>query len=59
MLTILINQLQVPPTFMDGVQIPYVNTAKYLGMILDAKLHWNEEVKIKIIKLQLKWMKLR
>ena len=27
--------------------IPYANTAKYLGMILDAKLKWKEHVLIK------------
>ena len=26
------------PIFMDGIQIPYANTAKYLCMTLDAKL---------------------
>lgn len=27
--------------------IPYGNTTKYLGMTLDAKLKWNEHVRIK------------
>ena len=43
---------------MDGVQIPFANTAKYLGMTVDAKLRWNENVEIKIMELQLKWKKL-
>ena len=43
---------------MDGVQIQYANTAKYLGITLGAKLRWNEHVKIKIMELQLKQKKL-
>ena len=43
--------------FMDGIQIPYANTAKYLGMTLKAKLRWNKHVEIKIMELQLKWKK--
>ena len=39
---------------LDSVQTPYTNTVKYLDMILDAKLRWNEFVKIKIMELQLK-----
>ena len=42
------------PIVMDGIQIPCANTAKYLGMTLDAKLRWNEHVKMKIMELQLK-----
>ena len=33
------------PIFMDGIQIPYANTTKYLGITLDEKLHWNDHVK--------------
>lgn len=46
------------PVYMDNVQVPYANTAKYLGITLDAKLRWNEHVKIKNVELQLKWKKL-
>ena len=46
------------PIFMNGVQIPYANTAKYLDMTQDAKLCWNEHVKIIIIELKLKWKKI-
>ena len=42
---------------MDGVQIPYANTAKFLGMTLDAKLRWNEHIEIKIMEPQLKLKK--
>ena len=31
----------------DNTEIPYSNKAKYLEMTLDAKLHWQEHVKIK------------
>ena len=37
---------------MDGIQIPYANTAKYFGMTLDANLHWHANFKIKIIGIQ-------
>ena len=43
---------------MDGVLIPYANTAKYLGITLDAKLRLNEHVKIKIMELQIEEAKL-
>lgn len=46
------------PLYIDGVQIPYSNTAKYLGMTLDAKLHWKEHVKKKKEELQLKSRKM-
>ena len=32
--------------FKDGIHISYANAAKYFGMTLDVKLHWNEHVKI-------------
>jgi hypothetical protein len=31
----------------SGTQVPYANTAKYLGMTLDAKLRWNIKFRIK------------
>lgn len=35
------------PTYINSVQIPYANEAKYLGMTLDAKLKWKTHVKKK------------
>jgi predicted GIY-YIG superfamily endonuclease len=35
------------PIFINGTQVPYANTAKYLGMTLDAKLRWKEHIKKK------------
>lgn len=32
------------PVFINGRQIPYANTTKYLGMTLDARLRWKEHV---------------
>ncbi|KAM0731249.1 putative RNA-directed DNA polymerase from transposon X-element [Formica fusca] len=47
-LSILINELT----------IPYANTAKYLGMTLDAKLKWKEHIKKKKEELNIKYRKL-
>jgi hypothetical protein len=35
------------PIYISGTQIPYANTAKYLGMTLDTKLPWKEHIKMK------------
>jgi hypothetical protein len=35
------------PLFISGTEVPYANTAKYLGMTLDAKLRWKEHIKKK------------
>ena len=42
------------PLYIDNIAIPHSNTAKYLGMTLDAKLRWKEHVKKKKTELQIK-----
>ena len=42
------------PIFISDLQVPYSNTAKYLGMNLDAKLRWKEHVKKKKEELNIK-----
>jgi hypothetical protein len=39
------NKIKQHPIFINGTKVPYANTAKYLGMTLDAKLQWKEHVK--------------
>jgi len=46
------------PIRLNGVAIPYSNTAKYLGMTLDVKLKWKAHVKIKKEELKIKYNKL-
>jgi hypothetical protein len=46
------------PIFIDGIQIPYANTAKYLGMTLDTKLRWKEHIKKKREELNMKFRKM-
>ena len=44
--------------YLDNNIIPYSNSAKYLGMTLDAKLRWKEHVKKKKEALDLKFSKM-
>jgi hypothetical protein len=34
------NKTKQQPIFINGTKVPYANTAKYVGMNLDAKLRW-------------------
>lgn len=47
-----------PRVKINNVEVPQHNTAKYLGMTLDTKLHWKEHVKIKRKQLDLKYKEL-
>lgn len=47
----------IPLVLNDNI-IPYSNTAKYLGMTLDAKLRWKEHVKKKKEELVIKYRKM-
>jgi hypothetical protein len=46
------------PIYINGTQIPYANTAQYLGMTLDTKLRWKEHIKMKRDKLNIKFRKM-
>ena len=43
---------------MNNNEVPYANTAKYLGFTLDAKLKWKEHVKKKIEELKINLRKM-
>jgi uncharacterized protein YeeX (DUF496 family) len=44
--------------FINGTKVPYANTAKHLGMTLDAKLRWKEHIKKKRHELIIKFRKM-
>ena len=46
------------PIIINNQAVPYANTAKYLGMSLDAKLKWKEHIKKKREELNLKYRKM-
>jgi len=46
------------PVTINNQKVPYANTAKYLGMTLDAKLRWKAHVKKKREKLELRYKKM-
>jgi hypothetical protein len=51
------NKIKQQPIFINGTEVPYANTAKYLGMTLDAKLRWKEHIKKKRDELDNKFRK--
>lgn len=46
------------PVTINELNIPYSNSAKYLGLTLDAKLRWKPHVKKKINELKLRYKKM-
>ena len=52
------KKINYHPVIMNGHAIPYGNTAKYLGMNLDAKLRWKAHVKKKREELELRYKKM-
>lgn len=50
--------VSTPSLMLNGLKVPYANTAKYLGMTLDIKLQWKEHVKKKRNELNLKYRQL-
>jgi hypothetical protein len=52
------KKIKEQPIFIDGTKVPYANTAKYLGMTLDAKLRWKEHIKKNRDELNIKFRKM-
>ena len=54
------NRKETPlPVKINGKIIPFGNSAKYLGLTLDAKLRWKEHIKIKVRQLNITYKKLQ
>jgi hypothetical protein len=52
------KRIKQKPIYINHHVVPYENTAKYLGMTLDAKLRWKPPVKKKKEELELKYRKM-
>lgn len=52
------RNLSHKPVFINEQIVPFSNTAKYLGMTLDAKLRWKPHVKRKLEELKIKFRKM-
>ena len=57
-LNLFILTLQINLLNINNTQIPYANTAKYLGITLDARLRWKAHVKKKREEIGLKYKKM-
>jgi hypothetical protein len=51
------KKIKQQPIFINGTKVPYANTAKYLGMTLNAKLRWKEHIKKEHDELNIKFRK--
>jgi hypothetical protein len=51
------KKVRQQPIFISGTQVPYTNTAKYLGMTLDVKLRWKEHIKKKCDEINIRFRK--
>lgn len=52
------RKIKIQKIYINEQEVPYSNTAKYLGMTLDAKLKWKEHVKKKKEELNIKFRKM-
>lgn len=53
------KSIQYIPIEISSFIVPHENSAKYLGMTLDARLNWKEHIKKKQTELNLKYKKLK
>jgi hypothetical protein len=52
------NKIRQQPIFINGTKVLYANTAKYLGMTLDAKLQWKGHINKKHDELNINFRKM-
>ena len=52
------RRLEHIPVTVNSQKVPYANTAKYLGMTLDAKLHWKAHVNKKREEMDLRYKRM-
>jgi hypothetical protein len=52
------NKIKQQPIFINFTKVPYANTAKYLGMTLDANLQWKEHIEKIRDELNIKYRKM-
>ena len=52
---IVADNQSINPVVVDGIQIPFSDQAKYLGILLDKKLTWKTNLEERIRKAQVAW----
>jgi hypothetical protein len=52
------ENIRTTKIFINGTKVPYANTGNYLGMTLDAKLRWKEDIKKKRDELNINFRKM-